>query len=201
MIARNARVDADGCLRVYLAGPEVFFPDPFREARIKKNACAEYGFEGVFPLDAELRVDHLPPDLRADAIRRANLDLIRSCQLLIANMMPFRGPGMDGGTAFEMGYAAALGMPIFAYSEIPGSYAERVPCERDSDGRLIDADGLLVEDFGLRDNLMMATAPFDFGSRIVSSFRAALAEARKALRTVDGDLSEARSADRILIPT
>ena len=78
---------------------------------------------------------------------------------LIANMAPLRGPGMDGGTAFEMGYAAALGIPIFAYTNDPRSYLGRsrslgLVAGIDEGGRSRDAQGLEIEDFGLVDNLM-----------------------------------------------
>ena len=36
--------------------------------------------------------------------------------MVIANMEPFRGPSMDVGTAFEMGYATRADIPIFGYS-------------------------------------------------------------------------------------
>ena len=56
--------------RIYLAGPEVFLPDPIEAGRIKCAIAAEYGFEGVYPLDASLDLDGL--DKRAAG--RADLD-------------------------------------------------------------------------------------------------------------------------------
>ena len=40
--------------RAYLAGPDVFFPNPVEIGAAKKAICAEHGLEGVFPLDANL---------------------------------------------------------------------------------------------------------------------------------------------------
>ena len=37
--------------RIYLAGPEVFLPDPLAMGAKKVALCAKHGFEGVFPLD------------------------------------------------------------------------------------------------------------------------------------------------------
>jgi nucleoside 2-deoxyribosyltransferase len=80
---------------------------------------------------------------------------------IIANLTPFRGPGADPGTVYELGYMAGRGKLCLGYSNDPGSYADRVrrftPVSA-SDGRLVDADGLTVEDFGLNDNLMMMHA-------------------------------------------
>ena len=86
---------------------------------------------------------------------------IRSCQALIANLTPFRGPSADVGTVYEVGFARALGLKLFGYAtttelflprtlEAPGVAAEARP-----DGSYRDGDGLLVEQFGLFDNLMI----------------------------------------------
>ena len=45
--------------RVYLAGPEVFLPDAIAVGAEKCRLCAEYGFEGLFPLDASLELSGL----------------------------------------------------------------------------------------------------------------------------------------------
>ena len=45
--------------RVYLAGPEVFLPDPIEAGRIKCALAAELGLEGVYPLDASLDLSGL----------------------------------------------------------------------------------------------------------------------------------------------
>ena len=41
---------------------------------------------------------------------------MRSCDLLIANLTPFRGVSMDSGTAFEVGFMRALGRPVLGYT-------------------------------------------------------------------------------------
>ena len=41
----------------------------------------------------------------AGAIFDANIQKIDECSAVIANITPFRDPGMDAGTAFEIGYA------------------------------------------------------------------------------------------------
>ena len=78
----------------------------------------------------------------------------------------FRGPGMDPGTAYEIGYMRAKGRPVFAYSNDPASYAGRVPDARPRDGSLVDGAGQSVEDFGLSENLMIACAAMDFSAGV-----------------------------------
>jgi nucleoside 2-deoxyribosyltransferase len=80
---------------------------------------------------------------------------------IIANLTPFRGPSADAGTVYELGYMAGRGKLCFGYCNDPSLYAERVhkfTGVTSQGGRLVDADGLTVEDFGLPDNLMMIHA-------------------------------------------
>ena len=43
-------------LRAYLAGPEVFLPEAVAIGQRKKQLCAKYGFEGLYPFDNEDRL-------------------------------------------------------------------------------------------------------------------------------------------------
>ncbi|WP_135081869.1 nucleoside 2-deoxyribosyltransferase [Terasakiella sp. SH-1] len=145
--------------RIYLAGPDVFYPDPFVQSRQLKEICTAHGMEGVFPMDAGLDISQMSKHQAAQAIYQANIELINGCDGMIANMEMFRGPGMDGGTAFEMGYATARGLPVVGYGarlsylERTGSYYQGL----EKQGELeLDPSGLTVEDFDLVDNLMMA---------------------------------------------
>ncbi|MFA7428902.1 MAG: nucleoside 2-deoxyribosyltransferase, partial [Rhodospirillaceae bacterium] len=121
----------------------------------------------VFPLDNVLDLSGLSPPEAGRAIFRANVALMRAADAVIANLTPFRGPGCDPGTAFEVGFMHALGKPVFAYANTMQDHAARVAAfcgaMRSADGRLIDPEGLEVEDFGLIDNLMLDGAALDGG--------------------------------------
>jgi len=145
--------------RIYLAGPGVFYPDPLKESQRLKEICASYGLEGLFPLDCGLDLSKMTKHEAALAIYQANINLIDGCDGVMADMQAFRGPGMDGGTAFEMGYAIAKRLPVVGYDAVV-MYLERTrkfygELEK-VDGFDVDPDGLTVEDFDLHDNLMMA---------------------------------------------
>ena len=90
---------------VYLAGPTVFLPDARAVGRRLVEACRASGLEGLFPLDKEIAPAE--PALMAAAIYRANLQMIDRADGVLADIGPFRGAGMDPGTAFEIGYAIA----------------------------------------------------------------------------------------------
>lgn len=129
---------------IYLAGPEVFLPAPLRIAEAKKYILARLDLDGLFPLD-----NVIPPETEniADLIALANYAMIDRCNAIIANLTPFRGPSADVGTACEVAYAYAKGKPVFAYTNDPRPYKERVL-----------EDGMKIEDFALFDNLMLPCA-------------------------------------------
>ena len=145
--------------RCYLAGPDVFHPEMADLAAGKRELCDQYGIRGCFPLDNESDLSGLDGRGAALAIYRANIRLIESCDLLIANLTPFRGVSADAGTVFELGYMTALRRPCAAYSLDAGSYIERVRATGWAAGdALHDRDRQVVEDFGLGDNLMLPGA-------------------------------------------
>jgi nucleoside 2-deoxyribosyltransferase len=160
--------------RVYLAGPDVFFPEPLAWAQRKQAICQRHGLVGVSPLD-ELANDPeawaAAPEWQRLAFR--NEAHIRGCDAVIANLTPFRGPSADVGTVYEVGFARALGRPVFGYATTSVRFRERTldhigaSIRQDSNGLFWDPDGLLVEEFGLFDNLMIEGAIAGSGGRLV----------------------------------
>ena len=143
---------------VYLAGPDVFLPDALDIGRRKVELCTRHGLIGLYPLDNA--IDRAAKDASL-AIFRGNEAMMIEADAIIANLTPFRGPGADAGTVYELGYMAGRGKLCLGYSNDPSSYADRVREFTDvntHDARLVDAMGLTVEDFGLSDNLMMIHA-------------------------------------------
>jgi nucleoside 2-deoxyribosyltransferase len=147
--------------RVYLAGPEVFLANAKEIGEHKKELCRKYGFEGVFPLDNEVKTQGKSPKEVGLCISSANEALIRTCDVVVANITPFRGPSADVGTAYEMGFAHALGKKVFAYTNVAASFTERtvnalkLQVKRAQDGRLRDANGMFIEENEMTDNLML----------------------------------------------
>jgi len=145
-------------MKIYLAGPDVFLPDAIEIGQRKAAICAMHGVSGLYPLDN--KADLSAPDASRQ-IFAGNEAMMEAADAIIANLTPFRGAGADPGTVYELGYMAGRGKFCLAYSNDPAIYADRV--ERfmqlsREDGRLVDAQGLTVEDFGLADNLMMIHA-------------------------------------------
>ena len=145
-------------MRLYLAGPDVFLPDSQARAAALKAICARHGFTGVSPLDPLAGEPEawaaMPEALR---IARRNEAHIVSCDALVANLTPFRGPSADAGTVFELGFMRALGRPVYGWSNDPTPFAHRTRAFAGVAGGH-DADGMQIEDFGLSDNLMIEGA-------------------------------------------
>lgn len=153
--------------RVYLAGPDVFLPDPLARAAVLKAVCARHGLLGISPLDP-LAGEHVGGlALDAASIARRNEAHIRACDAVLANLMPFRGPGADTGTVYEIGFARALGRPVFGYAGIAADYAARVRGLSGSSQHR-DAQGLEIEDFGLFENLMISCGIEESGGFILA---------------------------------
>ncbi|KEG07478.1 nucleoside 2-deoxyribosyltransferase [Trypanosoma grayi] len=140
-----------GMKKIYIAGPAVFNPD-----------MGEAYFNHVRKL---LEVHNVKPLIPVDnvangaiEIREKNILMIKDCDAVIADLSPFRSKEPDCGTAFEVGYASALGKTVLTFA------SDRRPMTEKYGGRT-DATGLKVEDFDLPFNLML----FD-GTKVFDSF-------------------------------
>jgi nucleoside 2-deoxyribosyltransferase len=154
-------------MKVYLAGPDVFLPDALEVGRQKTEICHRHGLTGLYPLDNA--VDRAAPEASLQ-IFKANETMMDQADAIIANLTPFRGPGADAGTVYELGYMAARGKFCLGYSNDPAVYADRVRRSTKvtaQAGHLVDTDGLTVEDFGHTDNLMMIHALDLYGAPLV----------------------------------
>lgn len=148
--------------RIYLAGPDVFRPDAIEHGKYLAELCKKYDYQGVYPLDNEAP-SHLKGLQLAEWIYQGNLALIMGCDIVMANLNFFRGAEPDSGTCWEVGYAKALGKPVYAYLDGHGSLPDRL---LDQTALKMYQDGndeyreyynsTLIEDFGHPINLMIA---------------------------------------------
>ncbi|HEY2617280.1 MAG TPA: nucleoside 2-deoxyribosyltransferase [Acetobacteraceae bacterium] len=161
-------------MRAYLAGPDIFLPDAAQWAERKKQVCARYGLTGVSPIDGvplEPPEWTVLPEWRRIGLR--NEALIRSCDLMIANLTPFRGPSADVGTVYEVGFIRALGRPVFGYTTTAAGFTQRTLDFAGVHGGVTaepwrDVNGMLIEEFGRFDNLMIETGILASGGVLVT---------------------------------
>ena len=142
-------------MTIYLAGPDVCETDAVEQGKRLKALCSQYGFEGVYPLDNEIICDGTPYEV-AKTIREANIKLLVSCDIVMANLNPFRGLEPDSGTVYEVGYAAALGKRVYGYATDQRPMIERVrEAQKLQNDATLCNEGKIIEDFGQSHNLMM----------------------------------------------
>ena len=146
--------------RVYLAGPDVFLPEPVARGAALKAVCARHGLDGVYPLDL---AEDDPEWAKWPVARRISAKNVRhmlGCDAIVANLTPFRGPSADAGTVFELGFMAARG-PAFGWSNVAEDFATRTlaflgsAARRDPGRGWVDEHDMAVEAFGCADNLML----------------------------------------------
>ena len=115
-------------LKVYCAGGDVFLPLADRAitfSNMKKLAvhlsdklCR---LELLIPIDNEIDleapIEHAAKQRNALAIRLANEHMIKNCDVVIANLSPFRSEEPDSGTAYECGFARELGKTVLTYTD------------------------------------------------------------------------------------
>jgi nucleoside 2-deoxyribosyltransferase len=82
--------------------------------------------------------------------------MMEACDIVIANLTPFRGASADSGTLVEIGWFLGRGRPVFGYSNVAMPFAERSPTQVAAVADPLA--GLAVEGFSLPDNLMVAGA-------------------------------------------
>lgn len=145
-------------MKIYIAGPDVFrsnSPAFFDKVR---DLVIQMGHIPLIPLDNDLGVDPhntSKPEL-AELIFQGNIKMIQECDCVIANVVPFRGPSLDAGTAFEIGYAYATNRPVICYlpddsDEDPIKFGQSF-----SDRSFSEDPYDTIEDFDQFDNLMIS---------------------------------------------
>src|SRR4051794_18083017 len=98
---------------LYLSGPEIWLPnaEPVREAQ--RLIVEAAGFT-MLAADAPTQ-DAEASELTARLLYADRLSRLRQADAGVINLTPFRGPSCEAATAFEAGFLAALGKPVFAY--------------------------------------------------------------------------------------
>lgn len=147
--------------KVYLAGPEVFLPNGREIIEAKRALCRAHGLEPASPVDLGGRTFSSKFE-RGLYVSKANEEIMRGADAVVANLTPFRGISADVGTVYEVGFMCALGRPCFGYSNTTLRYLERVKsgfyCGATTiraDGGHIGSDGHRIEDHDMIDNLMI----------------------------------------------
>ena len=146
--------------KIYIAGPDVFERDSIEIGKKLIQLCSDYGFEGLYPLDNVVDFTQAKHKIAQD-IYKANVGMIQSADIVIANLNNFRGKEADSGTVWECGYAHALGKKVYGYMSRSGAYIEQFDSKREENGMFFDDEDRVIEDFDHSINLMIACSCLD----------------------------------------
>lgn len=148
-LLKNSQI---GMPSIYIAGPAVFNPDFGASYYNRVKALLEpHHVVPLIPIESDADVKN------ALDIRNKNIAMIEKCDAIIADLSPFRSLEPDAGTAFEVGYAAALKKILLPFSTDCRHMVEKYNGKK-------DGTGLTVEDFNLPFNLMLSDGNPVFGS-------------------------------------
>jgi nucleoside 2-deoxyribosyltransferase len=148
---------------IYLAGPNVFKKDAIEDLNQMKTISKKYNQIGNAPIDNE--VDFAKIDA-ATRIFHGNVDMMDKCDVIIANLEPFRGPNVDDGTAFELGYGYSKGKIMYGYM----THANKELKDITSDLYGNDEKFPHVENFKYPRNLMIVDSIRSSGGDIFKTF-------------------------------
>lgn len=123
---------------LYLTGPQF---GAHAELTLQAEAsalCAAAGFELAIP-DPDTLKEEEASEALAREIYAQRVSCLRRADAVIVDLTPLRGPAAEPTAAFEAGFAAGLGRPVFAYltcarrprpNSPPGSRCMRAPSSR-----------------------------------------------------------------------
>jgi nucleoside 2-deoxyribosyltransferase len=151
--------------KIYLAGPQVFLKDASVWFEKAAALCLNYRLEALIPLNENCTTPR--------QIFYHNLSLIQGCDYVAAHLDPFRGAEPDSGTVWEVGFAQALGIPMYKYFSDERNTRQKalglfgLPNDHQC---AVLPDGMHTENFGLSHNLML----LGFDTTVFKSLEAVL---------------------------
>lgn len=106
-------------LKAYIAGPDIVRKNAIEYCNKQKEICIKHGIIPLHPIDN-------PQSSSASKIYLADIKTILEADIVIANFNPYAGMLVDDGTAYECGYACALGKRVYGYISDNRFYEEKV---------------------------------------------------------------------------
>lgn len=148
----------DKKVKVYLAGPEVFYQNADELLAKSITLCKKYNLIPLSPVDndEDKPSENLTKQELASFIFEKNCKLIQQADCIVANLNSFRGFEPDSGTVWECGYAFGLQKPGFAFLDNCTPMASRLKTSVIGN-ELFCQHGFRVENFDSPLNLMLSS--------------------------------------------
>lgn len=102
--------------RLYIAGPECFYPRGYSLWWAQRKLAEYYGIQVVLPTDTNLKLNNKDLRLNAKEIFDDLIVQVNKTTAIIADLDSFRGCEPDGGTVFELGWICSKKGRMYGYS-------------------------------------------------------------------------------------
>lgn len=164
-------------MKVYIAGFDVFLVNHEKHFEDIKIICKKYNVEPLIPTDKNIPSDLKTKEEISKFIFKSNIEMINSCDGILANLNSFRGSEPDSGTVFEVGYGYGIGKKIVGYTSSTDLYRTVTSNGYQNNDLLYISNGRFgrfnIEDFGLPLNLMLSCS-IEIVSGVEGSFENSL---------------------------
>jgi nucleoside 2-deoxyribosyltransferase len=102
--------------KLYIAGPECFYRNGTKMLGAMRAYAESLGFSVTLPNDYQAEECNNDPRTMADDIFKNCVVSMADSTSIICDLECFRGPGIDGGSAYELGMAYATGVRCYGYT-------------------------------------------------------------------------------------
>lgn len=130
--------------KIYIAGPECFYPNGYDLWDAFGKKAQYYGFGVTMPTTNTLDLTHADPRENADEIFRNCAFCMNQSTAIIADLETFRGAEPDGGSLFEIGMAYAQGLRCYGFTRDKRDMTHKYQAATLQDGVVCDAEGRIL---------------------------------------------------------
>ena len=170
---------------LYIAGPECFYIDGTERLNAMRRLAEADGFSVSLPNDVPLKLDHEDLRRNADAIFKNCAESMNRSTAILCDLEFYRGPEIDGGSAYEIGMAYARGIRCYGYTRDLRAMCWKYQGIELKNGVPYDRKGRVLPYWEL---------PFSYN--IVGSTKIVEGDFAACLRTFKTDLDEERKAGK-----
>lgn len=127
--------------KIYIAGPECFYPNGQLLLKAMRCRVESLGFGVTLPNDHPLDMENPQLKKRADSIFADLEKVMMDSTVIVADLEAFRGSEPDSGTVYEIGMAYARGIRCYGYTRDKRPLACKDQKYRLKDGAVYDEHG------------------------------------------------------------
>ncbi|MCQ4949184.1 nucleoside 2-deoxyribosyltransferase [Bittarella massiliensis (ex Durand et al. 2017)] len=128
--------------RLYITGPQCFYPGGEHQLLTMKYLAEEYGFE-VTNIKEKMGFDDCDPATGRQPLRKLTPDYLDDCDIVVGDVNFFRGGEPESGTIFELGVGFARGKKLYSFTRDRRDVIHRYPVgQLCPDGKILDEHGM-----------------------------------------------------------